>query len=416
MSAIAGLRGTGDWGTDERPKNFREYIMWRSPNGSTPLLALMSKMGSDVTDDPQFYWWDEPVDIVRLQINYAANYGTGDTILTVDSADPSTSAPANNWGVAKHLAPGDILMVEPVSDAASFTPEYLEVTQVLSDTQITVKRGQMGSSAAAINDDVYLLKVGSSFAEGTSEPTATSRNPIKYTNYTQIFKTTYDVTRTASKTRARTGDLLKNERKRRAFDHSRDIEFALMFGRASETVGDNGKPKRTTDGLRRFIPSQNTTIFTGSVSFTGSTNNFLDAVYKVFDWDTGAGDQRLAFCGNGALNAMNKIIAKDSNTQVQFAEQIKQYGMNLRTIVLPQGTLYLRTHPLLNRHSLYTNSMWLFDASALRWRYFVGADTRFIDDIQLKGEDAQRGMWLTEGGLEVRYGGLTCGYLGAVQP
>lgn len=29
LGALAGLRGTGDWGTDERPKNFREYILWR---------------------------------------------------------------------------------------------------------------------------------------------------------------------------------------------------------------------------------------------------------------------------------------------------------------------------------------------------------------------------------------------------
>lgn len=30
-SGIAGLRGTatGDWATDERPKNFREMILWR---------------------------------------------------------------------------------------------------------------------------------------------------------------------------------------------------------------------------------------------------------------------------------------------------------------------------------------------------------------------------------------------------
>ena len=25
--AIAGMRGTGDWGVDERPKNFREFIL-----------------------------------------------------------------------------------------------------------------------------------------------------------------------------------------------------------------------------------------------------------------------------------------------------------------------------------------------------------------------------------------------------
>lgn len=56
MPAIAGLRGTGDWGADERPKNFREYILWRDPNGMAPLTALLSKMGSESTDDPEFSW------------------------------------------------------------------------------------------------------------------------------------------------------------------------------------------------------------------------------------------------------------------------------------------------------------------------------------------------------------------------
>lgn len=54
--AVAGLRGTGDWATDERPKNFREYILWRKPNGSAPLLALTSKIGSEETNDPEFNW------------------------------------------------------------------------------------------------------------------------------------------------------------------------------------------------------------------------------------------------------------------------------------------------------------------------------------------------------------------------
>ena len=45
-----------------------------------------------------------------------------------------------------------------------------------------------------------------------------------------------------------------------------------------------------------------------------------------------------------------------------------------------------------------------------------GRDTQTIDNIQNKGEDSTRGMWQTEGGLEVRYGGLTCGYLGNITP
>ncbi len=44
MTAVAGLRGSGDFATDERPKDFREYILWRNPNGNAPLTALLSKM------------------------------------------------------------------------------------------------------------------------------------------------------------------------------------------------------------------------------------------------------------------------------------------------------------------------------------------------------------------------------------
>lgn len=56
MSAIAGLRGTGDWATDERPKNFREYILFRNPNGTAPLFAMTAKMKKETVDDPEFSW------------------------------------------------------------------------------------------------------------------------------------------------------------------------------------------------------------------------------------------------------------------------------------------------------------------------------------------------------------------------
>jgi hypothetical protein len=373
----------------------------------------MGKTGKETTDDPEFSWWDEPVDLIRLQANGA--HASGDTLINVDSADPSISAPGNLWGVATHLTPGDVLMVEPAADAASFTPEYIEVTQVLSETQFTARRGVAGSTAGSISDNAFLLKIGTTFSEGTSEPKATSRNPIKYSNFTQIFKTTYDVTGTASETKARTGDILKNERKRRALDHGKDQELAFLFGRKSEVTGENGKPKRTFDGIRRFIPTVNTTVFTAAVTFTGATNNFLDSVYKVFDYETEAGDERMAICGNAALNELNKIVAKDTNSEIQFGEVIKMYGMNLRELILPQGRLYLRTHPLLNRHpTLYGKSMWLLDFTALKLRPMKGRDTKFQDNIQQKGEDSVRGQWIGELGLEVRYGGLTCGYLGNI--
>ena len=53
MTAIAGLRGTGDWATDERPKNFREFILRRNHNGTAPLFALLAKVGKDAENYPE---------------------------------------------------------------------------------------------------------------------------------------------------------------------------------------------------------------------------------------------------------------------------------------------------------------------------------------------------------------------------
>jgi len=70
-TVIAGLRTSDNFATDERPKNFREFILFRNPNGSAPITALMAKARSESVDDPEFSWWDEPNDILRLQVNGA---------------------------------------------------------------------------------------------------------------------------------------------------------------------------------------------------------------------------------------------------------------------------------------------------------------------------------------------------------
>lgn len=53
MGGFLGMRGTGDWGTDERPKSWREMILFLYPNGSMPLTAMMSKMKNEKVSDPE---------------------------------------------------------------------------------------------------------------------------------------------------------------------------------------------------------------------------------------------------------------------------------------------------------------------------------------------------------------------------
>ena len=414
MAAVAGLRGTGDWGTDERPKNFREMILFRNPNGSAPLFALMARVQKESTDDPEFSWWDEPNDIIRLQVNGAL--ASGDTLIAVDSSDPDASNPDNRWGLATHLVPGDLLLVEPTSDSATYNHEIIEVVTVHSATAFTATRGAAGTSAASISDDQFLLKIGNTFGEGTAEPNAASRNPIKYFNYTQIFKTTYELTGTATQTRTRTGDPLKMDKRRKSFDHSRDIEHALLWGTRSETTGTNGKPKRTFRGLRGFVGNTKILAANWAIANPASAgNSFLDAVSPVFNWESEAGDERIVFAGNGALNRLNEALHKapgGAASQIRFNGGEKVFGMNFQRMELPQGSVFIRRHPLMSRHPLYTNSMFVIDFSALRYRPLRNRDTKSMDDIQTKGEDVRRGMWQTEAGLEVGKGGLTCAYIG----
>ncbi len=402
MSAVAGLRGTGDWGTDERPKNFRELILYRNPNGSAPLFALTARIASESVDDPEFAWWDEPNDLVRVQFDAA--FATTVTDLTVDSADPSTSAPGIAYGNATHLKAGDLLMLEDATEAQVLTHEIMQVVSVTSATSFSVLRGVAGSSKVAIVNDDFALKIGSAYAEGTNSPDASSRNPIKYSNFCQIFKSSYELTNTILKTRARTGKALDNDKKRKTFDHSRDIELALMFGQKFETTGANGKPLRFMGGLREFIPTNTTTIFGASVTLT----QYLAATTSLFDWDSPAGDERIVFCGNGYLNTLNLLA--ESNGAIRFADVIEVFGMRMREFVLPQGRLFLRTHPLMNRHTQYKNSAFIVDMSSLKWRAL--RETKSQDNIQANDADTIKGQWITEAGLEVLRGGLTCGYHG----
>lgn len=391
MATVAGLRGTGDWGADERPKNFREMILWRNPNGTAPLTALMSRMASESVNDPEFAWWEEEQGATMLQVNGVINTTSVTSIVV--------SAQSDTFSGALNLVAGDVLLSD-VTDAS--TAEILYVVNVTSDTAFEVKRGQAGTSPAAIPNQTRLLKIGNIFAEGTLSPGVATRNPTKLKNYCQIFKTAYELTRTAKGTKTRTGDPLKNDKKRKMFDHSVALELAFMFGVPYETVGSNNKPMRFTAGLRYFITSH-VTVFNTTITESA----FIDAVSPVFDYDSTAGDERLVLCGNGFLMSLNKLAK--AGMQVRTDSVVRTYGMELSRWIIPQGRFYFRTHPLMSRHPRYTYSAFIIDPSNIKYRPFM--DTTPQDQIQAPDADTHKGQWITEAGMEVHHE-KTMAYIG----
>lgn len=391
--AIAGIRGTGDWGADERPKNFRELILWRNPNGTAPLTALLGKMRSEAVDDPEFNWWEEELNALRLRTNFTTGYSTTDTAMAI-------------IGDAQLAVPGDVFLRESAI-TTSYANEVLIVSSVTDEFNIVFRRGQAGTTASPIPNNTFLTKIGNVYAEGSGSPVASTRNPTKLFNYCQIFKTSYEITNTAKLTRARTGDPLKNDKKRKMFDHSTAMEMAFFFGKRFEGAGENGKPLRLTGGILHMLSQYASSRITAFTT-TPTENTFLDAIYPMFDYDTEAGNERIGFCGNGALNSLNKLAANASRTRVNYDGVVKLYGMDLQRWILPQGSVYLRTHPLFNTHGRFTNDMFFFDPSVIKYRYL--RDTKMEDNIQLPGSDTQKGQWLTEAGLELEHA-KTCSWV-----
>jgi hypothetical protein len=409
MAGVAGLRGTGDWGTDERPKDFRESILFYNPNGTAPIFALTGKAGKKTVTDPQFSWWAEPNTLWRGTVN--GQLASTDTVMTINSVDPTATTAGVVWGTATHLKAGDLLFVEPATEVAAFSGEVIQVVNVLSDTQFTISRGAAGTTPATIATSLSLSLIGSAFAEGTGAPPAVARNPLKFFNYTQIFKDTYELTGTVTETFARTGDAWSNDKKRKMFDHARAIEMAFLWGQASEATGSNGKPIRTLGGIRSILPTTNQTVYTTATT----VNSFLDALTPLFDFDTEGGDTRLGFFGNTALTELNKILFATTNVRVNWDKEIKLFGVDFKEMIIPRGRILFRSHPLMNLHGRLKNSAFIIDFASFKYVCLKGRDTRVKDDVQLPDEDVRRGFIQTECSLMIDRGGLTCAYLGNIK-
>lgn len=370
--ALPGMRSTADWGTDQRPKNWREGILLLEPRNGAPLFKLTAAMPSSSTDDPEFNWWEEDLDLHVLVVNGAQT--NVDTTIEVDQ-----------YGT--RLKAGDMLK-------NARTGEAIRVTSVTSDTVIVVTRaigpgGSAAGTAAAMNDDDQLLFVGSAFREGAPRATGVSWNPTKQSNVTQIFRDPVEWTRTATKTRTRTGDEMKNDRRRALNKHSVGIERAFIWGTRYETL-ESGQPLRFTDGILNRIPAANQYTVSGGALDMDEMETLLP---QIFQYGSG---EKLAFGSIGTIAKFGALVRKNGQYQISSGE--KEFSLNVRRFSGPAGTLVLTEHPLFATGPL-ANDLLVLDTATLRYRYIT--DTMLRKNIQNPGDDGEAEEYLTEAGLEI---------------
>ncbi len=391
--AIQGLRTTSNFATNQRPENWREGILMLYPNGKAPLLALTSQMKSRSVDDFTFNWWDKTLDARRLTLGASITAVAGTQNFTVTSG-------------AKAFKAGDVFYVEESGE------QVVVASDPGSDTIIQVTRGWASTTVAAVTYNgagvnPNLLYIGSAFEQGSLAPTGIGFDPTQRYNYTQIFRDTLEVTRTAIKTRLRTGDQVKEAKRECLEYHGIGIERALWLGKLSSTTR-NGKPLSTMNGLVNIIDSGNiktvTTDYAGGLTMTG----LEEYMYNMFLYGS---SEKMAFSGNRAMLTIQQVLRK--NASWQFVSGIKEYGMNVNRLVSPFGELVIKTHPLFNQvqggttggSAYYGMESWMFvlDAAQLQYVYLKDSDTKYEPKLEANGMDGMKSGYLTECSIEVHH-------------
>jgi hypothetical protein len=406
MGAVLGIRGTGDWATDQRPKNWREGILYLYPNGSAPLTALLAKLKSESTDDPEFNWWTKTLPLqggavsgVYTDASMTTAYvsgGVAGSVLYVKLAE----------AVAKEIRTGHQVLLRYESDlTVDVNAKVTDTTINGANSRLTVRllEADDNSSSYDLSDCDRILVIGNINPENGALPDSISYDPVKWYNYTQIFRTPLELSRTAKKTKLRTGDAYK-EAKREAMElHSIEMEKAFLWGIRTENTGANGKPERTTGGIIPVAKANGVTgdyptdtDYAGSGWTTGG-EAWLDAVLEeVFRYGR---PEKMAFCGSGTLLGINRL-AKNTGT-INLNPTSIAYGLKVMEWVTPFGVIYLKTHPLFSYESTNRNSMLVFEPENLKERPLD--NTMFKTDREARGTDGSADEWLTETGLEYHF-------------
>lgn len=379
---VQGLRGTGEFSTEFRPRNYRELFTLLEPNGNSPLNALLSMGSSESTNDPAFRNFRDELPERRLTVNGAVtSTGTSSETITVDADND------NKFAVA-----GSIVV-------NSATGEVMHVTADGGGTSLTVTRN-VGGTAHAIDDNAELFIAGFAAEEGASTPTAVSFDAVMIENFCQIFRTSFSVTGTMAATYLRTGDKEDEARVKALKLHMSDIERAMFFGKKDEDNGSTAQPRRFTGGLMTSLTNK---FDVGTAS--SSAINAADGILTEEEFDLAltetifkfGSNSKIAFVGAKVANHLQQF-GKDrwQPTQVEGA-----YGVNLTRYSTFAGDLMVHLHPQFRQIPGMDTAMVIVDFPYLVYRYLEGRDTQLLEDRQSPGADTRISEYLTECGLEL---------------
>lgn len=376
MAGIQGIRGTGEFSADFRPKNYRELFTLLEPNGNAPLNALLAMGSSEATDDPEYKNFRDELPERTLKINDGAGYNNSATSLTIDASDDN-----------KYAINGAIVV-------NSNTGEVMHVSADTTATTLTVVRN-IGGTTFTITDNDDLFVAGFAASEGASTPTAISFDATVASNFTQIFHTAFSVSGTLQSTYLRTGDKEDEAMTKALKLHMSDIERAMFFGKKHEANGSTAQPTRYTGGLTtqltNVIDVASDIDGDGTMSEAQFDEQLISTVFKF------GSKQKIAFVGETVAHHLQEF----GKNRWQPTQVEGSYGVNFTRYQTFAGDLMVHLHPQFRQIPNMKKSMVIIDFPYLNYRYLQDRDTSLLENRQSPGADSVTHEYLTECGLEL---------------
>jgi len=371
MPGVTGVFNTGQITQDLAKKSFAAMITRLMPNGTAPLFGLTALLKEETAYQFEHGYFSKTMIFPSMAVS-AAGQLIGDTTFTVVST-------------ANVLA-GMIMRVDS-------TNENVLVTSVLSSTQVAVQRAVGTVAAVAIAGNINLWMVGNAFEEASLRPQSLVIVPARITNYTQIFRNTWAISKTNAATTliAGSGNVAESRQDCAAF-HAADIEKALFFGQ--KFLGSrNGQPFHTMDGLISIV-TQNAA---GNITTLGATTNWtqleaaLDPAFNQMT-DPKVPNMRVLFCGGPARRVIHNICRLNSTYYIQGTETT--WGLQFDTIKTPRGTFNIVEHPLFNAFG--ATSTWAkmaigVDLATFNLAYLQGRKTE-NQEFNMSGQPTDNGV------------------------
>jgi len=316
---ILGLAST-ETVSGQRWTNIRRKVFYEYPNGSAPLIGILSLMKEEETNDPEYSWWEKrlkeqttTVMYEKTGTNTIAFYKTAGTLVGATCPTPAlvladgnitfNNAATTAYGVCVNDASlfrnGHIIRFKAYLAATGYTEIIGRVVYVLtSAAAIIAAGGTAGALATGLIAFQFLRSnpigagvtlsgavdydntnnlaqevqvIGSAFPQGVTDLTTECYYlPINPGNYTQIFRTPFSFTGSALVTPVKFDDtgIYKDKAKQHSIDHMIEMELAFIFGH---------KYRNATNVANATTPVATTGVGLPLYTTGGIVGTFLDA-------------------------------------------------------------------------------------------------------------------------------------------